>query len=161
MRIIPNKKSVFTITLSIVLIFTAHMSYARYVKTEILNAAQEIAIPIFELKEGGSIKIDKTNNTGFYEFSIRNFNEKNISEIDFLYTIEIISNIGQAAQIELYDEEKQIPLENLKTEPISIKGHKKIEKNYKLKITYDCARDIKYNTTEKVQIKVHSEQQKV
>ena len=92
MRVILNKKSIFTITLSIVLIFIAHISYAKYVKTEILNAVQEIAIPIFEIEEGKSIKIDKTNNTGFYEFSIRNFNEKNkwkiLTNINYSYKME-------------------------------------------------------------------------
>ena len=156
-----NKKRFFTVILTIGLIFSAHMSCARYVKTEIVNAVQEIVIPIFEIKEGETVKIDKTNNTGFYKFSIRNFNEENTSEIDFIYTIEIISDIGQAVQFELYDDAgKQIPLENLKTEPILIKGHKKIEKNYKLKITYDYVENIKSDTIENVQIKVHSEQQK-
>ena len=161
MRVILNKKSIFTITLSIVLIFIAHISYAKYVKTEILNAVQEIAIPIFEIEEGKSIKIDKTNNTGFYEFSIRNFNEKNISEIDFIYTIEIVSDIGHEVQFELYDEDKQIALQNLKSEQISMKGNGKVEKKYKLKIVYNNIEDTKYNAIEKVQIKVHSEQKKI
>lgn len=161
MRVILNKKSIFTITLSIVLIFIVHISYAKYVKTEILNAVQEIAIPIFEIEEGKSIKIDKTNNTGFYEFSIRNFNEKNISEIDFIYTIEIVSDIGQEVQFELYDEDKQIALQNLKSEQISMKGNEKVEKKYKLKIVYNNIEDTKYNAIEKVQIKVHSEQKKI
>ena len=126
-----------------------------------MNAVQEIAIPIFEIEEGKSIKIDKTNNTGFYEFSIRNFNEKNISEIDFIYTIEIVSDIGQEVQFELYDEDKQIALQNLKSEQISMKGNGKVEKKYKLKIVYNNIEDTKYNAIEKVQIKVHSEQKKI
>lgn len=161
MRSIPNKKCVFIITLSVVLIFSAHISYARYVKTEILNAVQEIAIPIFEIEEGETVKIDKENNIGFYKFSIKNFNEENISEIDFKYTIEIVSDIGQEVQFELYDEEKQILLQNLKSEQISMKGNGKVEKNYKLKIIYNNIKNIKSNTIEKVQIKVYSEQQKV
>ena len=58
------------------------MSYARYIKNECLNIVQEIANPVLEVEEGKLIKIDKINNTGFYEFSIKNFNSKKISEID-------------------------------------------------------------------------------
>ena len=58
------------------------MSYARYIKNECLNIVQEIANPVLEVEEGKIIKIDKINNTGFYEFSIKNFNSKKISEID-------------------------------------------------------------------------------
>ena len=154
------KKKVIVI-LIIVAIFSANISYARYIKNECLNIVQEIANPVLEVKEGEIIKIDKINNIGFYEFSIKNFNSKKISEIDSEYTIEIILDIEEAVKFELYNEEKQVKLQDLKTEPILIKGNNKIEENYKLKIIYNDVKDIKSNIMSKIQIKIHSEQGKI
>ncbi len=136
------------------------MSYARYIKNECLNIVQEIANPVLEVEEGKIIKIDKINNTGFYEFSIKNFNSKKISEIDSEYTIEIISDIKDVVKFELYNGEKQIQLQNLKTEPILIKGNNKIKEDYKLKIIYNDVNNIKSNIISNIQIKIHSEQEK-
>ena len=136
------------------------MSYARYIKNECLNIVQEIANPVLEVEEGKLIKIDKINTTGFYEFSIKNFNSKKISEIDSEYTIEIISDIKDVVKFELYNGEKQIQLQNLKTEPILIKGNNKIKEDYKLKIIYNDVNNIKSNIISNIQIKIHSEQEK-
>lgn len=136
------------------------MSYARYIKNECLNIVQEIANPVLEVEEGKIIKIDKINNTGFYEFSIKNFNSKKISEIDSEYTIEIISDIKDVVKFELYNGEKQIQLQNLKTEPVLIKGNNKIKEDYKLKIIYNNVNNIKSNIISNIQIKIHSEQEK-
>ena len=154
------KKKVIVI-LIIVAIFSANISYARYIKNECLNIVQEIANPVLEIKEGEIIKIDKINNMGFYEFSIKNFNSKKISEIDSEYTIEIVSDIEEAVKFELYNGEKQVNLQDLKTEPILIKGNNKTEENYKLKIIYNDVKDIKSNIMSKIQIKIHSEQGKI
>ena len=54
------KKKVIVI-LIIVAIFSANISYARYIKNECLNIVQEIANPVLEVKEGEIIKIDKIN----------------------------------------------------------------------------------------------------
>lgn len=149
------------LVLTITLIFSAQISYARYIKTEIAKGKQEIAIPILEVKEGKKVLINEKNHIGYYEFSIKNFNENNISEIGFLYTIEIISNIKEFVKFELYDEKRQIELKNLKTEPILIKGSEKIEQKYKLKIIYNDEMTTEKNISEKIQIKVHSEQEKI
>ena len=153
------KRKVIVI-LIIVSISFVNMSYARYIKNECLNIVQEIANPVLEVEEGKIIKIDKINNTGFYEFSIKNFNSKKISEIDSEYTIEIISDIKDVVKFELYNGEKQIQLQNLKTEPILIKGNNKIKEDYKLKIIYNDVNNIKSNIISNIQIKIHSEQEK-
>ena len=114
----------------------------------------------FRSRRRKTYKIDKINNTGFYEFSIKNFNSKKISEIDSEYTIEIISDIKDVVKFELYNGEKQIQLQNLKTEPILIKGNNKIKEDYKLKIIYNDVNNIKSNIISNIQIKIHSEQEK-
>lgn len=155
-----NKKKFFIVILILTVMFSCHMSYARYIKNECLNIVQEIANPVLEVEEGKIIKIDKINNTGFYEFSIKNFNSKKISEIDSEYTIEIISDIKNVVKFELYNGEKQIQIQNLKTEPILIKGNNKIKEDYKLKIIYNDVNNIKSNIISNIQIKIHSEQEK-
>lgn len=158
--IIKNKKKIFIIIVTFALAFSAQISYARYFKTETLNAVQEIATPIFKVEEGNIIQIDKINNIGYYEFSVKNFNERNVSEIGFSYTIEIISNLEDLVQFELYNGEKQIQLQDLKTEKITITGNEKIEQKYKLKIIYNNIKEVKEESIEKIQIKLNSEQEK-
>ena len=79
-----------------------------------------------------------------------------------MYTIEILSNTDESIQFELYNEEIRIPLENLKTGQLSINGNEKIEQKYKLKVIYDSSKgDDGKDILEEVQIKVHSEQEKI
>lgn len=127
-----------------------------------MTAMFSVATPIFIVEGGETTKINQINNIGYYEFSIKNYNETNISEIGFLYTIEIVSNTDEAIQFELYNEEIQIPLHNLKTEQLLITADEKVEQKYKLKVIYDNTigsngKDI----LEEVQVKVHSEQEKI
>lgn len=126
-------------------------------------SAISVAKPIFVV-EGKEEKteISEINNIGYYEFSIKNFNESNISETGFLYTIEIISDTDESIQFELYKEDTQIPLKNLKTEELSIKGKEKIEQKYKLKIIYNNTQgENKKEILEEVQVKVYSQQEKI
>lgn len=160
MKNIKNKK-IFLKIIGLTIIFASctQISYARYTKTEIAKGKQEIATPILIVKEGEKVFINKENNIGYYDFSIKNYNEKNVSEIDFLYNIEIISKIEDVVKFELYNQEGLINLDNLRTEQISIKGKEKIEQRYKLKIIYKDGID--KNISEKIQIKVSSEQEKI
>lgn len=149
------------LTITIILLST-HIVYAKYITMEKISSKVGIAKPIFIVEGKETTKISEINNIGYYEFSIKNFNETNISETGFLYTIEIISNTDESVQFELYNEENQIPLENLKTQQLSIKGNEKIEQKYKLKVVYDSTKgNLEKNILEEVQIKVHSEQEKI
>lgn len=124
-----------------------------------MSTSTNLATPIFIVEGKETIKINEINNIGYYEFSIKNFKESKISETEFLYTIQIISNTDESIQFQLYNEEEQIPLENLKTQPISIIGNEKIEQKYKLKIIYDNTKgNSGKEILEEVQIKVYSEQ---
>lgn len=79
-----------------------------------------------------------------------------------MYTIEIISNTDETIQFELYNEDIQIPLENLKTANLSINGNEPLEQKYKLKITYDSTKgNSGQNILDEVQVKVHSEQEQI
>jgi len=137
-------------------------TYAKYLATDKISSQFSIATPIFVVQGGEIIKINEINNIGYYEFSIKNFNESNISEADFLYTIEIVANTDESIQFELYSNERLIALEDLKTQKLSIRGGEKIEQNYTLKVIYDSTRGTKgKDMLEEVQVKVHSEQEKI
>ena len=138
------------------------MVYAKYITIDKIRGKFDIATPIFIVEGNEMVKISETNNIGYYEFVIKNFNEANISETDFLYTIEVLSNTDESIQFELYNEEKQIPLKNLKTEQLSITGKQKVEEKYKLKVIYDNTKVTSGKTIlGEVQIKGHSEQMKI
>lgn len=127
-----------------------------------MTSTFNVATPIFIVEGKETTKISEINNIGYYEFSIKNFNESNISETGFLYTIEVISNTDESIRFELYNEEKQIPLENFKTEELSIIGNEKVEQKYKLKVIYDSTQwNEGKDILEEVQVKVHSEQEKI
>ena len=151
--------------LTIALILVKSTSYARYMKSEIVKGRQEIIKPIFNVKEGIPIKIDNENKINCYEFVINNFNEDEVSEIGFLYTIEIALNV-EVVPIEpkfnfrLYNEEGEIELTNLKTNPIYIKGNEKDEQKYKVNIEYnDDKGDEIDRIFGEIQIKVNAEQE--
>lgn len=156
--------------LTIALILVKSTSYARYMKSEIVKGRQEIIKPIFNVKEGIPIKIDNENKINCYEFVINNFNEDEVSEIGFLYTIEIISNIDLESNfnLKLYNEDGEIKLSDLKTSKISIKGNEKTEQKYRICIECNEIEDEEDYTEREletisgtIQIRVSSEQEKI
>ena len=138
-----NRKIIFKIVIiTIILRFFGKVSYARYTQSDCLKGRQPVAQPIFNLKEGIPIKINTENKTGNYEFSIENFKENKVSDTGFWYTIEIALDVDLESfesnlNFKLYNEEQEIELTNLKTEPILINGNKKIEQKYRLNINYN------------------------
>lgn len=146
----------------ITIILFTHVVYAKYVTIEKINSIFKIATPIFIVEGKEKLQINELNNIGFYEFSVKNFKENEISETGFLYSIEIISKLENILEFELYSEDSIIELNNLKTEKILISGNKKIEQNYKLKIKYNnLYENINEDIWDEVQIKIHSEQEKI
>ncbi len=146
----------------ITIILFTHVVYAKYVTIEKINSIFKIATPIFIVEGKEKLQISELNNIGFYEFSVKNFKENEISETGFLYSIEIISKLENILEFELYSEDSIIELNNLKTEKILISGNKKIEQNYKLKIKYNnLSENINEDIWDEVQIKIHSEQEKI
>lgn len=143
-----------------IIIFFTHIVYAKYVSMYKIKSSNSIEMPILVIEGDEILKINEINNIGYYKFSIKNFNEINISETSFLYTIEILSNTDESIQFELYRDEEQIPLKNLKTDKLLIQGNEKIEQKYELKIIYDETKEGN-EINEKVQIRVYSEQKMI
>lgn len=159
------KINFFIIIFIVILMFSTQVTYAKYVKSEISSFKSEIVKPILQIDKGNIVQIDENNNIGYYEFNIKNFDDEKISEVEFLYTIEIISNLEENVQFELYNENQKIELNNLKTENLEINANEKMEQKYLLKIFYNPSNKVedegKKECIEKIQIKVNLVQQKL
>lgn len=154
--------TIFIITIICVLLFCGY-SMGKSIEEFIIKSKAEIAEPILVVENNPSIDITALNNTGIYTFKVKNYNEKNqITQIDLKYYIEILHNENDLVNIELYENENKIDLDNNKTEYISISKDKKEEREYKIKITYNKEESNTINDImEKIQVRVYSEQARI
>ena len=99
---------------------------------------------------------------GEYIFKVRNYNNKDkVTETDLKYYIEISPKLDNSIELELYQDENKIELSDNKTEYIKISKNQKEEREYKIKISYDKSNKIAVeDILEKIQVKVHTEQEK-
>lgn len=135
---------------------------AKYKTTKNIIAKSGIAVPVLEVEGKETTKISAINSVGYYDFSVKNYNEKNISDVSQNYNIEIVSNSDETIEFELYRDDQPIVLNNNKTNNIYIEGIKEKEHNYRLKVSYDSSKNnSQKDILEDVQIKVHSEQAKI
>lgn len=154
-----NITGVLIIFIIILLLFCGY-SMAKAIEEVIIKGKAEIAEPILIIENNPSIDITALNNHGIYTFKVKNYNEQNkITETDLKYYIEILSNTDNSINIELYQNENKINLDNNRTEYMKISKDKKQEIEYKIKITYDKNKSNTINDImEKIQVKVHTEQ---
>ena len=94
----------------IVLIILTPITYAKYIDTLKMNFNYKIANPIFNIEEGDIAQINITNNIGYYEFSINNYKNEEISDVSFWYIIEVVSDIEDNIEFELYQEDNLVAL---------------------------------------------------
>ena len=134
--------------------YLKHLIKPKYKELKAVNGIT------FNIEEGDMAQISITNNIGYYEFSINNYKNEEISDVSFWYIIEVVSDIEDNIEFELYQEDNQIALENLKTEKIYIKGGEKTQQKYKLKMIYK-GKDKDQLLFEKVHIKIKSEQERI
>jgi len=160
-----KKPKVATMSIAIfVIVLTIFSGYsmAKYVHETIINGNAQIAEPILVVENNPSMDITALNNYGEYVFKIKNYNKQNkLTEEDLKYYIEILSNVDDSINIELYEGENRVQLNNNKTEYIKISKDKKEEKQYKILITYDKNKtNFMSDIMGKIQVKVHTEQVK-
>ena len=159
-----NKKLILIISavLIILALFCLKIAFAKFKTEEIFNKNLDIATPIFIVEGNDSTKISAINNIGYYEFKVKNFNENQISETGFEYTVEVIADTDESIKFELYRDNEPIKLENLKSEQLILPGNEKTEQNYKLKVIYDKNLGTKgIDILKEIQVKIHSEQGKI
>lgn len=152
---------IFILFIIIILLMCGY-SMAKVIEQVIIKGEAKIAEPILLIDNNPSLDITAANNYGIYTFKVKNYNEQDkITETDLQYYIEILSNTDNSINIELYQNENKINLNNNKTEYIKISKDIKEEREYKIKITYDKNKSNSIeDIIEKIQVKVHTEQVK-
>lgn len=154
--------TILIIAIISVLLFCGY-SMGKSIEEFIIKSKAEIAEPILVVENNPSIDITALNNTGTYTFKVKNYNEENqVTQTDLKYYIEILHNENDLVNVELYENENKIDLNNNKTEYMQISKDKKEEREYKIKITYNKDDSNTINDImEKIQVRVYSEQVRI
>lgn len=117
----------------------------------------EIAKPILNVEGDRKIKIDGIEDT-LYNFSVKNYDGSDISEVDMNYFIEIVNNSKADLEFILTKNGKDINLTNNKTDLISSSGLERQTDEYQLKIKYHNNPAIVEDIDGSVQVKVEAVQ---
>ena len=145
----------------VILLLFGGYSLAKGIEETIISSNTQIAEPILIIENNPSIDITATQNVGTYFFKIKNYNENKLSDVNLKYYIEIISNVDESINFKLYENEKEINLNNNKSDYLKLSKDIRKENEYKLQITYNKDKSTSIgDIIQKVQIKVHTEQEK-
>ena len=162
-----EKKRNYKILITILIIFIISLlfvgyTFAKSIESVLLKATSQIAEPILIVENDPSLDITAINNEGTYNFTIKNYNENDkTTDVKLRYYIEVLSNVDESVYIKLYENEKEIELQNNKTEYIEVSNKEKEEKQYKIKVRYEpLVSESVSEIIEKIQVKVHTEQVK-
>ena len=146
----------------IMLLMFCGYSMAKMLEEVVIKGKAQIAEPILIVENNPAVDITETQNYGEYVFKVKNYNEQNkLSETDLKYYIEILSNADESVDIELYQDDNKIELNDNKTEYMKISKNQKEEVEYKIKVKYDKNKsDTFEDIMGKIQVRVHTEQEK-
>ena len=150
-----KKIKIVIILIAIILIYPIY-SFAKAVNLYSLNAVVKVIKPIIEIERNDKVDIVKYNTKNTFNFKIKNYNEKEINEVDLIYNIEILIKNIDVLSIKLYEEGKLVELNNNITKDKYLAKTEKEEIEYMLEVTYSKANtgDVKEN----VEIKVRTSQ---
>lgn len=152
-----KKIGIFILLLLLLFISLIGITFARYQANIKGKAMATIANPVFEVRKEESLLLTAVAPKASYVFEVRNYDEKDINEVDMEYYIEIIANTDKSILFELYQGNNKIPLENNKTQKIILKKENKEDHKYRLDIIYDKNKtQSEQDMKEKVEIKIHS-----
>ncbi len=163
---LKNKKRELTLILVSVIVlalfFSGYSMGKEYSSTSI-EAKAKIAEPILMVENNPIVEINGKKQREYYGFKVKNYRENGeMTQIDLLYNIEILSKPDKAISFKLYKDKQEISLENNKTADIKLGKEKRQEDCYQLEIIYDKSKNqSSEDILQDVQIKVHSEQMKI
>lgn len=160
-------KKILKITLIILLIillilllmmFFGSSTFSKFKSKVSSSGIAEIATPIFNVEGVNSIKIDK-NNSSKYNFSVSNYKNTNISQVEITYYIEILNNSEANLSFSLYDaNNKQVKLVDNKSGLFTLKKNITQKDNFSLYVTYTEDSTILDDIEGNIQIKVEAAQ---
>jgi len=126
------------IVFMVLILFSMKNSQAKALSVSNIDIYGTIAEPIIVMESSESLKITNTNNSGVYNFKVKNYNEKGkITDVEVKYYIEILGNKNDDIFIKLKKEENDIEINNGKSQIFSMGKDNKEEHNYNLEIVYD------------------------
>ena len=168
-KIIENLKkrkkeiTIIAIILFIIILFFSGYSMGKGFSSTSINGETGVAEPIIVVENNPPVSLKTTNDKGYYEFSVKNYDQEgNLTQVDLSYNIEILSKLDKSIVVKIYKENEEIKLENNKTENMLLTNEQKQEDKYKMEITYDkTASTSLEDIIQDIQIKVHSEQVKL
>ena len=150
------------IILMVISLFISGYSMGKGISETKVNTNAQIAKPILEVENNPDITITSTSKESTYDFKVKNYNSNDeITQIDLIYTIEILTKTDESITFKLFKNEKEVPLDNNKSQEFLLSKNEKQEDNYKLKILYDKEKAQGRDIFQDIQIKVHTEQRKI
>ena len=131
-----KKRILIIIIIFFIILIINNKNIAKYIEKINIISKTIIAKPIINIEQDEKIVITKIDieKEIEYKFKIKNYNENEISNMEFLYYIELQTNIPEElVECKLVDleEDKEIKLINNKTNEFKIVNGK-YEKEYKL-----------------------------
>lgn len=165
MKKIRNKRRELTLIIVSVMVlalfFSGYSMGKEYSSTNI-EASSRIAEPILVVENNPIVEMNGKKTKEYYDFKVKNYRENGeVTQIDLVYSIEILSKPEAAISFKLYRNNQEIPLENNRTADMKLEKEKQQEDGYQLEIIYDKTKNQSIeDILQEVQIKVHSEQMK-
>jgi hypothetical protein len=132
-----NNKIIIIMCLILLILTTGVTAY--YKSTEYIEISAKIAEPIIKvepLQDTVKYEIGKNSEKKEYLFTIKNYENNKISEVDFEVKIEIKSNNNFPITYNLYDcsSNEEILNGNTKVEKLNVLKDEKFDKTYKLEV---------------------------
>lgn len=154
--------TIMGVTVMVLFLFFSGCSIGKAISNTQINGNAEISEPIVVVENMPEVNLTATNNEGYYYFIVKNYNEhNNVTQIDMKYYIEVLNNTKEEIIIKIYKDNKEIKLENNKSEEFLLEKSNKQTDQYKLEIKYDKTKNTSTeDIMQDIQIKVHSEQAK-
>lgn len=138
-------------------IILSTISLGKYFNKTKINVNSGVAIPIIKLEGEQKIIINNNQENKVYNLAVKNYDEnEQITQIELEYYIEIISPKNDNINLKIYKEEKELNINNNKTEKFLLTKENKQQDNYKIEILLN--KKMSENILQNIEIKVCSEQ---
>jgi len=153
------KKEIIKIILVafVLTIILSTISLGKYFNKTKINVNSGVAIPIIKLEGEQKLIINNNQENKVYNLAVKNYDEnEQITQVELEYYIEIISKKNDDINFKIYKEEKELNINNNKTEKFLLTKENKQRDNYKIEILLN--KKISEDILQNVEIKVYSEQ---
>ena len=138
-------------------IILSTISLGKYFNKTKINVNSGVAIPIIKLEGEQKLIINNNQENKVYNLAVKNYDEnEQITQVELEYYIEIISKKNIDINFKIYKEEKELNINNNKTEKFLLTKENKQRDNYKIEILLN--KKISEDILQNVEIKVYSEQ---